>query len=160
MVNGGDHSAPGTGTVANKFASLHNHPGNISQSSGDIYGFIDVVTNNSLFETNYVVTPDGTVYALIVTDLGAAKKFNTDYPRVPGVNGYEPTFPQNIVDEINEMKGWGGATDEMAIAFILEKYKAGVALLIQSANSDFKRLGTKENVDANGNKTYASNNCQ
>ena len=156
-----------TPTVTNKFASLHNHPGNGPQSSGDIYGFIDMVTNNSSFETNYVVTSDGTVYALIITDLTAAKKFNTDYPSVPGVNGYEPTFPEAVSSEyydiIQQQKGLYEKTpqeaNEIAITYILSKYKAGVALLKQDTDGNFKRLNTEYNSNGNNNP-YTIKKCQ
>lgn len=46
------------------------------------------------------------------------------------------------------------------MAFIMEKYKPGVALLKQDGNGKFKRLRTQETVDANGNNTYTANNCQ
>jgi hypothetical protein len=48
----------------------------------------------------------------------------------------------------------------MALAFILGKYNSGVALLKQDTNGNFKALNTKEDTDANGNKTYTANNCQ
>ena len=74
--------------------------------------------------------------------------------------GYETAFPENIVDEINEMKQLYGASDEMAIAFILEKYNVGVALERQDANGNFKTLNTDEGQDGAGIKTYIPNNCQ
>lgn len=157
MSNGGDHSGT-VGNVDNVFADLHNHPGNSPPSSGDFYGFIDRASAHNTYETRYVVTPNGTVYALVVTNLQAAQAFNTTHPRVNNP-GYEPGFPDGIVDEINEMKGFYGATDEMAMAFILEKYNTGIALLKQDSNGNFKRLNTKETT-VNGQKNYAPNNCQ
>jgi hypothetical protein len=54
-----------------------------------------------------------------------------------------------------------GATDEMAMAFVMEKYKMGVALLKQDSNGDFKRLNTIEHPPTDGTgKFYTSNNCQ
>ena len=158
ISTGNDHTGT-VGSVTNQFADLHNHQGVLPPSSGDLYGFIDLASGSNLYETRYIVTANGAVYALIVTDLEAAKKFNTDHPRVPSP-GYEPDFPDSLVNEFDRMKGWGGATDEMALAFILEKYHAGVALLKQDSNGNFKRLNTKETSDANENKTYTATNCQ
>jgi len=155
----GTTNSSGTGIVSNKFADLHNHPGNTPPSSGDLYGFIDMASANSSIETRYIVTPNGTVYALVITDLQAAKNFNLNYPRESNP-GYEPGFPGDIVDEYNELKGWYGASDEMAMAFVLAKYNAGVALLKQDSNGNFKRLNTNQTTDANGNTIYVANNCQ
>lgn len=95
----------------------------------------------------------------MITDKQAAIDFNQSHPRQPGIGGMEPMFPEDIVDEMGEMEGWGGATLEMAIAFILEKYNAGISLLKKTNNGSFKKLKTSEEIDSNGNKTYRSNNC-
>ena len=145
----------------NTIADLHNHPDNSPPSSGDIYGFMDLITPNSAYETRYIVTLDGNVYALVALDPQGIANFNTEHPRVPPPPGtnFEPTFPQGIVDEINEIIQLGGASSEIATAFILDKYNAGVALLKQDNDGNFIRFVTTENVDANGNKTYTANNC-
>jgi hypothetical protein len=57
------------------------------------------------------------------------------------------------------LKGVYAASDEMALAFILEKYNVGVALLKQDDRGIFKRLITKEISYANGLKKYVANNC-
>jgi hypothetical protein len=158
ISTGNDHTAS-NGTVDNRFADMHNHPSDLPPSSGDLYGFIDLALAKSNYESRYIVTPNGTVYALVVTNRQQAQTFNTNYPRVPNP-GYEPGFPDALVDEFNELKGWYHATDEMAMAYILEKYNAGVALVKQDANGNFKALNTDESVDANGTKTYVANNCQ
>ncbi len=112
----------------------------------------------STYETRYIVTVNSTVYAFVVTNLQAAQNFNTNYPREPN-HGYEPGFPENIVDEINEMRGFYGATEEMAMTFIMEKYNTGIALLKQDGSGNFKRLNTQETT-VNGQKTFVPNNCQ
>lgn len=157
LSNGDDHSGEVL-PVANQFADLHNHPNNKPFDSGDLYGFIDHAVKNSSY-IRYVVTINGTVYALVITDLQAAENFNVRYPRVSNGN-FEPDFPEFIENEINKMTQIERATDEMALAFILSKYNAGIALLRQDTFGDFKRLNTKENIDQNGNQTYQSNNCQ
>lgn len=157
MSNGNGHSAT-LGSVDNVFADLHNHPENRPPSSGDFYGFIDRASAHSTYETRYIITANGTAYAFVVTNLQAAQNFNTNYPREPNP-GYEPGFPENIRDEIDQMQGWYGATEEMAMAFIMEKYNTGIALLKQDANGNFKRLNTTETT-VNGQKTFVPNNCQ
>lgn len=152
-----------SGTVPNwpgAFADLHNHNNATPPSSGDLYGFIDRSNANSSFETRYILTNNGSVYALTVTNLQQANNFNTNYPRVPN-QGFEPDFPTAILDEINMMKGFYGATDEMAMSFVMEKYNMGVALLKQDSNGSFKRLNTLENTNTSGTPiSYTSNNCQ
>lgn len=151
-----------SGTVPNwpgAFADLHNHTNATPPSSGDLYGFIDKSNVNSSFETRYILTNNGTVYALTVTNIQQAINFNSNYPRVPN-NGYEPDFPPAIVDEIIDLKGQYGATDEMAMSFVMEKYHMGVALLKQDSNGNFKRLNTVENTNPTGTPiSYTSNNC-
>ncbi len=156
ISNGNGHSAP-IPPITNITADLHNHPDNTPPSSGDLYGFIDKATSNSTYETRYILMADGTVYAFIVTDLQAAQAFNSNNPRVLNPE-YEPGFPDDIRDEINEMKGFYGATDETAMAFIMEKYNTGIALLKQDISGNFKRLNTNEVLIA-GQKSYVADNC-
>ena len=87
-----------------------------------------------------------------MTNIQQAINFNTTHPRVasPAGTNFEPAFPSAIVEEINEMKGFHGATDEMAMAFVMEKYNMGVALLKQDSNGNFKRLNTIENTNSTG----------
>lgn len=158
-INTGNNHSGAVTSIANQFADLHNHPDNTPPSSGDLYGFIDHASTTNLYQTRYVVDANGTVYALVITDLQAAKIFNAKHPRQPGINGYAPSFPETLVDEIGEMKGFYQATDEMAVAFILEKYHAGVALLKQDSNGNFKRLNTYEATDSDGRISYTQNIC-
>jgi len=151
-----------SGTVPNwqnAFADLHNHLDPSPPSNGDIYGFIDRVNSNNNFETRYILTSSGTMYALVITDLNKANVFNSNFPRVPNP-GFSPDFPEHIVDEINEMKGLYGATEEMALAFIMEKYDMGVALLKQDSDGNFKRLNTVPNKNSDGVViSYTAKNC-
>ena len=146
-------------TVTNMFADLHNHPKGTPPSSGDLYGFISKASENSLYETRYIVTTGGSVYALAIIDLKIARNFVTKYPKV-STPGYQPAFPDSLVDEFNKLKAFHAATDEMAMAFLLEKYNAGVALLKQDEKGNFKRLNTKEATDPNSLKIYVAENCQ
>lgn len=99
------------------------------------------------------------MYALVITDVNKANGFNSAFPRVSNP-GFSPDFPGHIVDEINEMKGLYGATEEMALAFIMEKYNMGVALLKQDSDGNFKRLNTVPNTNSTGVViSYTAKNC-
>lgn len=158
MSIGSGHSS-GIETVANMFADIHNHSKETPPSSGDLYGFINMATEYRLYETRYIVTANGFVYAFVIIDLQTACNFVIKYPKVSNP-GYQPGFPDSLIDEFNELKGVYAASDEMAMAFILEKYNVGVALLKQDNHGSFKRLNTKEITYSNGLKKYVANNCQ
>ena len=158
MSTGSGHSS-GLEKVTNMFADIHNHSKETPPSSGDLYGFINMATEYRLYETRYIVTANGFVYAFVIIDLQVARDFVIKYPKVSNP-GYQPGFPDSLVDEFNELKGVYAASDEMAMAFILEKYNVGVALLKQDNHGSFKRLNTKEITYSNGLKKYVANNCQ
>jgi hypothetical protein len=129
--------------VLNAFADLHNHPNNTTPDAGDLYGLIDINKNNAAYGTRYVVTKSGIVYALLVTNATAAAVFNRDHPRQqPAASGLQPAFPAAMVDEFRAMKYQHGCSDEMVLAFMLEKYQAGIALLRQDDEGKFKKIYT------------------
>ena len=129
--------------ISGAFADLHNHPKNIPPDAGDLYGLIDLNKNNRGYTARFIVTANGTLYCLLVTDTAEAAAFNANYPRqAPAIRDGSPAFPSNIVDEFREMKYGHHCTDEMAMSFILEKYRAGVVLLKQSADGLFAVLRT------------------
>lgn len=116
--------------------------------AGDLYGLIDINKNNSDHKTRFVVTPDSTVYALLVTDPAVALAFTVKYPRQPpAFAGGPPGFPVAIVDESREMKYQYHCTDEMVMAFILEKYNSGVSLLKQHNDGIFNKIITVVSKD-------------
>jgi uncharacterized membrane protein YgcG len=157
MKDGGSNNGT-IPSIAGYFADIHIHTNVSPPSSGDIYGLIDIIANSSNFETRYIVTSTGTVYALAVDNISWAKTFNTNYPRQPAIPPYEPMFPTDMVNEINEMRS-DGASEEMALAFILEKYHAGISLFRQSNDGSFKKLNTTESIGQYNQKTYTANNC-
>jgi len=64
------------------------------------------------------------------------------------------------VNEIIEMTQRDGATEEMALAFILAKYNTGIAILKQDASGNFKRLNTTQSgTTPYGNNIYIATNC-
>ena len=129
--------------ITRAFADIHNHPNDTPPDAGDFYGLIDINRNNSEYDTRFVITKSHTVYALLVTDHLAAEAFNINYQRqMPAFAGGPPGFPINMVDEFREIKYNHNCTDEMAMAFILEKYDAGVSLLKQDGEGVFRKLVT------------------
>lgn len=146
------------------FADLHNHPTDLPPSPGDMYNLIGVNNNHSGYNTRMVVTPDGSVFALVVLDLTAANTFKSTYP--PVNIGFGPDFPPEIYVKFDDVKDQftlqglsSQIAEERAMAYVLDKYNTGIALLKQDSNGNFKRLKTDENT-SNGNTTYTANNCQ
>jgi hypothetical protein len=63
-----------------------------------------------------------------------------------------------LVDEFREMKYQYNCTDEMAMAFLLENYHTGVALLKENRMGIFKKIVT--NVTGEGkNLIFIVNEC-
>ncbi|WP_346238035.1 hypothetical protein ABDK00_003060 [Niabella insulamsoli] len=147
--------------VDNRFGDIHTHPNNLVFSAGDVYGFMESALNNSNYTTRYLITKDGTVYGLIVTNTAAMKTFLKDYPEVPPPSGenYSPEFPNTIRDEIIEAKFLANGRSDVALALIFEKYNAGIALVRQNANGSFKRRNAKESKGEYGEKTYVASDC-
>lgn len=142
-LSGGGAISGTVPAITNGFADLHNHPNNIPPDAGDFYGLINLHKNNSGYKTRFVVTPNGTVYTLLVTDITAALAFTVKYPnQPPAFAGGPPGFAVAIVDECREMKYRYNCTDEMVLAFILEKYNTGVSLLKQDSGGEFKKMIT------------------
>lgn len=145
------------------YADIHNHQDYKPPSPGDIYTFIDRTINNEGYATRYVITANGMLYALAVTDKQAIINFNKNYPRIPALVVdnimYEPWFPEKIMDEMRRMRQLGGATLEMTIAYILEKYNTGIVLMKKDSDGNFKKLKTFETDGEYGLKKYVAANC-
>ncbi|MFT3904237.1 MAG: hypothetical protein QM727_13765 [Niabella sp.] len=162
-ISSGSFNAATLPDIHFRFADMHNHPNNAPPHSGDIYGFMRLAIETRGY-MRFIVTANHTVFCLIPIDKNKAANFLNAYPPRPGIKDsitgiqYQPTFPEQIIDEISEMKSWG-ATEESAIAFILEKYQTGVAILKQNPQGVFKRLNTREYVTVNGGKLYKAYNC-
>lgn len=159
-VNAGGQNNGKVPRISNAFADLHNHPGNHPPDAGDLYGLIDICRKQNDYNTRFIVTQNKVIYALVVINTAAADSFNVKYPRdLSGCSGCSPKFPEAIVDEFREMKYAHGCTDEMALAFILEKYHTGVSLLKLNSNGIFNKLRTS--LSRNGTNLYFTpNNCQ
>ena len=164
LSTGNSYNAPVNTNWQGAFADLHNHPDNLPPSSADMYGLISININKSDYSTRMVVTVDGTVYALVVIDPTKATSFVNQYPKQQIAN-YPPDFPDPIFTDFTDIKfdlvtkGLSAkVADEMALAFVLDKYNSGVALLKQDANGNFHRLKT-EQTSSNGASNYIASNC-
>ncbi len=142
ILSGGNTSGK-VPAIANAFADLHNHPNNLPPDAGDFYGLLDINKNKPVYNKRFVVTTAGTVYALLVTDIAAALEFIKKHPpQPPAFVGGPPGFAVAITDEAREMKYGFNCTDEMVLAFILQKYNTGVSLLKQNSNGSFNKITT------------------
>lgn len=160
MNNGGQYIVQINTTWEGAFAALHNHPNNTPLSAGDIYASVQLNVKSSNFTTSYILT-DGEVYAIVVTNLSLAQDFVKTYPpdQLPNQS---PEFPNNIFYEIDGLKsimGYGNEGRTTAIAFILDKYSAGITLLKQDSSGKFNPIKTQETTQSNGIKTYNTIPC-
>lgn len=151
LISTGSAISSSVPQVANAFADLHNHPNNTPPDAGDFYGLAAINKTNHNYTTRFAVMPDGTLYALLVTDTAALHTFITQYaPQLPAYKGGPPGFPAAITDEAREMKYRQHCTDEMVLALILEKYKTGISLLKQNGNGIFYKIVTTITKNKNG----------
>jgi hypothetical protein len=144
--------------VTKAFADLHNHPKNTPPSSGDLYGLLEKARRSSNYNSRYVITSSGRLYALVVTDTIAAAAFLRTYPPQK-LKGFSPLFPDDLLNEFREIKFLHGAAEELAMAWMLEKYGVGVLLLKKERLGAFEQIRTrlvKESTDLR----YIADNCR
>ncbi|WP_100077061.1 hypothetical protein [Chryseobacterium camelliae] len=145
-----------SGNVNNPFnyptADMHNHPQNTPPSAGDVYSMMTYASQHSTFGTRYVVLPDGTVYALTVTNAGAFANFLSNYPpsQVPG---FAPNFSGAVYTDWDDAYFYSNA--EIALSYVLDKYNTGIALTKMDSNGNFKKV----NATNNGNNSYSQSQC-
>lgn len=153
----GSRSSGRVPEIANAFADLHNHPNNTPPSSGDLYGLLRNNIRDRQYSMRFILTPTGALYAFAVKDTAAARGFLIGYPpqQTPG---YSPLFPDALLDEYREIQQRYGASEEMAMAYMLEKYNVGVVLLKQLSNGTFKTLKTGLSVKR-GEKVFTLVDC-
>lgn len=161
MNNGtSQYKVPVNKTWAGAFAAIHNHPDGTPMSSGDVYAAVALNTSKPNFTTTYLLLPDGSMYALVVTDLVAATAFVNTYPaEVIGNNS--PEFPDAIFNPIDDLKRYMGESVEgrtRALAFVLDQNNAGIKLLKQDTNGDFNPIQTEETITGTI-KTYTPKPC-
>lgn len=160
MNNGGTNSVQVNTTLTGAFGAMHNHPNNSPLSAGDIYASVVLNTKNSNFTTSFIVT-GGETYAIVVTDLAAAKAFITKYPSdISPV--YPPEFPDFIFDQISYIRSQLGESNNSrtsAIALVLDHNNAGITLFKQDSNGQFNPVKIQETTLTNGTKKYISVPC-
>gem|GEM_PF-1560427 len=153
-------------------ANLHNHPNTSPPSAGDVYSFIHNNSNLPNYTTKFVVTQDGAIYALIITNQLTAQDFSAKYPKSI-IPGYPPDFP---VDEIGgsilfdeyqyslDFFRTNGLTDteanEGALAYILDTFDAGIALLKMNDDGTFKKINSKKTGGSKTSSTFITTKCQ
>ncbi|TCN60017.1 hypothetical protein D0809_08805 [Flavobacterium circumlabens] len=160
MNNGGTNGVKVNQNWPGAFAAMHNHPNNSQVSAGDIYAAVTLNTTNSNFTTSFIFT-EGQTYAIVITNLTAAKAFVTAYPAdISPI--YPPEFPDVIFSQLLALVNVMGSSVEgktNAIAFTLDKFKSGITLLKQEHSGEFKPINFKEITQANGSKSYNSIPC-
>lgn len=162
MNNGGPVKVEINTSWAGAFGAIHNHPNKTPISGGDIYTAVTLNSNNSNFTTTFLST-DGEMYAAVVTDLAAAKAFVAAYPADIRPQ-YNPEFPDFILDQIDYIQAYNtGSTiigRTQAMAFILNKYNAGITILKQDDSSgNFEPIIIKEITNPDGSKSYTLIPC-
>ncbi|MCG2613052.1 hypothetical protein LZZ85_02135 [Terrimonas sp. NA20] len=148
------------------FADMHNHPGNTAPSAGDIYNLIKVNRHHSAFDTRCAMLANGTIYAIVITDRQKADSFISKYPPEQTA-GYSPRFPEKLFSEFAEIKSYliniqemdRMKADEIATAFILDKYNCGVDLFLYDGSKRFSRVVVREMISGNGNRFYQMELC-
>lgn len=144
---------------AGAIAALHNHPNNTPLSAGDIYASVQLNEKSSNFATTFVLT-NGETYGIVVTNLALAQAFVTNFP-ADQLPNQSPEFPTVIFNQIENLKsdmGYGIEGRTTAMAFILDKYSAGITLLKQDSSGNFSPIKTEETIQ-NGVKTYTPKPC-
>lgn len=158
MSVGGTNSGTVPG-ISNAFADLHSHPNNLPPDAGDFYGLIRIHKNNPDYKTRFVVTVSGMQYALLVTNITDAISFiGKNPPQPPAYADGPPGFPVAITDEARELKYKFNCTDEVVLAFILEKYNTGVSLLKRQNDGSFSKLVAKS-VKTDKGMVYSIKSC-
>ncbi len=158
IQTGGATSVTLSHTYSDPLGDLHNHPNNNPPSPGDLYSLINARNQFSNYNTRYVVTQDGTTYALVVTDPSAMNTFLQNYPPSITPNpdgGNYVNFPQSIFDEWADLKNT--FSESGALGFILNKYNSGITLTKMDGAGNFRAVNitTTQNADGTTNYNYS-----
>jgi len=148
-------------------ASLHYHTNNnFPSSTGDVYSLISSYNAFNSFGIFYITSPNGAVYALIVSDPSAMSQFLTDYPPSYSTNpdgSVSINFPQPLNDLYHDVafnfnSGMQNSY-EVAMAYMLDTYNAGITLAKMDSAGNFQKLGTDKSTDTDGNPKYEQTKC-
>jgi hypothetical protein len=139
-------------------ADAHNHTENKPPSSGDVYNLISSYNTFNSFQTRYVLLKNGTIYALVVTDPIAMNTFLQNNPPNQAQPGLSPNFPGQMFEDYDNFTFEGYGSQEMALAYVLDKYNTGIALTKMNSEGNFKKMGVSITV-SNGQTNYTLSNC-
>jgi hypothetical protein len=161
MNNGGPNIVTTNTSWPGAFADIHNHSTDGPPSSNDIvYAAVKKNEANNEHTTSFVNVTDGS-YAIVVTNLLAAHNFVTAYPAdISPI--YPPEFPDSIFNQIDDLKPSMGYDVEgrmQAVSFILDKYGAGITILKQDSEGNYKPIKMQETINPDGSKTYIPKPC-
>lgn len=153
--------------VKGHFADLHNHIGSLPPSSGDVYGFIDRALKDSLYSFRYIITSNKTLYALALINAEEAQKFNESFGRTKS-DYFQYTFPDSLfyeyADITERLTGLyhknRQESNEWAMSFMLEKYRAGLVILKQDAKGEFRKIIAITKKDRKGNMQFEMKFCE
>lgn len=145
-----------TNPYAYPIADIHNHPNNKPPSTGDVYSMMKYHLQYNTFSTRYVLSSDGTLYALVVTDAQAIREFLSKYPPYQAQSGLSLNFPDKLFDEWVDIKN--DFSESGALAYILNKYNAGVSLTKMDRGGAFRNINIKE-ISTSDGVSYAYELC-
>jgi len=163
MNNGGPNEVETNTSWPGAFADIHNHTTNGPPASNDIvYAAVKKNEANSQHATSFVNVPSGN-YAIVVANLAEAQAFVKAYPAdISPI--YPPEFPFFIFDQIDIIQAYHtGSSVEgrmSAVSYILDKYAAGITILKQDSDGNFKPLKMEETLNPDGTKTYVLIPCK
>lgn len=130
IITEGNYSSGSVPALAGAFTDLHNHINDLPPDAGDLYGLLSICKRNPRYNTRFVITANGILYALVIVNREAAISFIERFPAQKPVSpGLQPAFPEKIVDEFRKQKYLDLKTDDQAFNYILKKYNTGVLLV-------------------------------
>lgn len=158
--------------TSKSIANLHNHPDASPPSAGDVYSFIQNNSKLPNFTTKFVVNQVGSLYALVITNQLAAQDFSAKYPKSV-LPGSPPDFTEDKVDgvrlfdeyqfSLNYFRGEGFTNTEAnegALAYILDSFNAGIALLKMNDDGSFSKIDAKKTGGEGSESTFVKTKCQ
>lgn len=142
-------------------ADGHTHPGSSgAPSGGDLYGMLEIMQSNPDYTTRFVYGDyfGSEVYALVITDRNLARQFLSQYPRSSNYDENSHKFLTGTplgddfrrIEKIkldgyynySQVQGYSSAA--IGMAYILDKYNTGLALLKQDINGNFQPFRIKD----------------
>lgn len=157
----------------NAIADIHTHPNsNYPPSATDIKSMVDLIFlgDEPNLQTSYVITNDGTLYALQVTDPSLITAFYNNMTTTvnPNTNNYYPNSSygndfRNVYEAFLNQGENERNSFERAMAYTLRN--SGITLLKAESvsppalNSAFKKIGVEAATNSNGNTVYIKSDC-